>query len=193
MAADDVAGAASAGLATATFASGCFWCTEKDFEDVPGVVEAVSGYTGGSTDNPTYEQVTFGDTGHVEAVEVRYDPAEVSYGELLEVYWRNVDFLDGEGQFCDRGPSYATAVFWHDEAQRAAALAGRERIAGSGLFEVPVVTRIEEAGRFWPAEDYHQDYAEKNPLRYQVYRWRCGRDARLEELRARLDRLGGAG
>ncbi|MDF1584945.1 peptide-methionine (S)-S-oxide reductase MsrA [Marinimicrococcus flavescens] len=177
------------GLATATFASGCFWCTEKDFEDVEGVAEAISGYTGGEVAKPSYEQVTFGDTGHVEAVQVRYDPEVVSYSELLEVYWRNVDFLDAGGQFCDRGPSYASAIFWHDAAQRDAALVDRERIAASGVFDRPVVTKIEEAGVFWPAEDYHQDYYKKNPFRYQAYRWNCGREARLDELRAGLARL----
>lgn len=179
-------------LATATFASGCFWCTEKDFEEVEGVVEAVSGFTGGIAPNPTYKQVTYGTTGHVEAVQVRYDPTIVSYDELLDVYWRNVDFLDPDGQFCDRGASYATAIFWHDEAQRDAAEADKEEIASSGVFEKPVVTRIEQESVFYPAEDYHQDYYKKNPIQYKFYRWNCGRDARLEELREGLAKINSA-
>jgi peptide-methionine (S)-S-oxide reductase len=169
-------------LAVATFASGCFWCTEADFEKVPGVVEAVSGYTGGTVPNPTYEQVTAGATGHFESVRVRYDSHTVSYEELLDVYWRNVDPLDDGGQFCDRGSSYRSAIFYHDEEQYQAAAASKDALAESGRFDAPIVTRIEEAGPFYPAEGYHQDYAAKNPLPYSFYRWRCGRDQRLDEL-----------
>jgi methionine-S-sulfoxide reductase len=170
------------GTAAATFASGCFWCTEADFEKVSGVLEAVSGYTGGHRENPTYEQVTVGGTGHVEAVRLTYDPDLVTYEELLDVYWRNVDPLDDGGQFCDRGDSYRSAIFYHDEEQREAAVASKEELEASSRFDKPIVTRIEKAGAFYPAEGYHQDYAEKNPLRYAYYRWGCGRDQRLEEL-----------
>lgn len=168
--------------ATATFASGCFWCTEADFEKVDGVLEAVSGYIGGSDPDPTYEEVSAGGTGHVEAVQLRYDPDVVSYGELLEVYWRNVDFLDDEGQFCDRGSQYAPAIFHHGEAQRQAAERSKAELAQAGSWDRPIAVPIREATTFHPAEGYHQDYARKNPVRYNFYRLACGRDARLQEL-----------
>ena len=169
-------------LAKATFAGGCFWCMEPPFDELEGVVATTSGYTGGSVPNPSYEQVSYGGTGHLEAVEVAYDPAKISYEKLLEVFWSNVDPTDAGGQFCDRGDQYKTAVFFHDEEQRRLAEASKQALEGSGRFEQPIVTEIVEAGPFYPAEDYHQDYYEKNPVRYKFYRWNCGRDQRLAEL-----------
>jgi peptide-methionine (S)-S-oxide reductase len=165
---------------TAVFAGGCFWCVEADFDKAPGVLETVSGYTGGSVENPTYEQVSHGGTGHFEAVEVTYDPDRVSFGELVDIFWRTVDPTDAGGQFCDRGDSYRTAVFVADAAQREAAEASKTE-AQAALGQA-IVTPILEADAFWPAEDYHQGYYEKNPLRYKYYRWNCGRDQRIEEL-----------
>jgi methionine-S-sulfoxide reductase len=170
------------GTAVAIFASGCFWCTESDFEKVPGVVEAVSGYIGGTDPDPTYREVSAGGTGHAEAVRLRYDPDVVTYEELLDVYWRNVDFLDAGGQFCDRGDQYRSAIFVRDEAQKRAALESKRELERSGRYGGPVVTQVVEGGTFHPAEDYHQDYYKKNPLRYKFYRYGCGRDARLAEL-----------
>ena len=170
------------GQALATFAGGCFWCMEPPYDKLDGVHATVSGYIGGSTADPSYEEVSAGDTGHAEAVQVTYDPAKVSYEELLEVFWRNVDPLDAGGQFCDRGDQYRTGIFVHDEEQRRLAEASKRALEDSGRFEQPIVTEIEQAGPFYPAEDYHQDYYEKNPLRYNFYRWNCGRDARLEQL-----------
>jgi peptide-methionine (S)-S-oxide reductase len=170
------------GTAVAIFASGCFWCTESDFEKVPGVVEAVSGYIGGTDPDPTYQEVSAGGTGHVEAVRLRYDPKVVTYKQLLDVYWRNVDFLDAGGQFCDRGDQYRSAIFVLDDAQEQAALESKRELEQPGRYDSPVVTKIVEAGTFHPAEDYHQDYYKKNPLRYKFYRYGCGRDARLAEL-----------
>jgi peptide-methionine (S)-S-oxide reductase len=169
-----------AGLAEATFASGCFWCGEKDFEAVPGVVEVISGYTGGSTPNPTYEDVGSQSTGHYEAIRVRFDPAKVSYDALLDYYWHHVDYTDGGGQFCDRGPSYRPAIFFHDDAQRAAAEASKAKLANEK--KVPIAVAILPAAVFTPAEDYHQDYYKKNPIRYKFYRTGCGRDARIQQL-----------
>lgn len=164
---------------TAVFAGGCFWCTEADFEKVPGVVSAVSGYTGGRTAKPTYEQVSAGGTGHYEAVLVRYDPAKVTYGQLARYYFRTVDPTDAGGQFCDRGESYRTAIFAApgQVATAKAAKAGAEKALGR-----KVATPILAASRFWPAEGYHQDYYKKNSLKYRFYRSRCGRDARLKEV-----------
>lgn len=160
---------------TATFAGGCFWCVESDFEHLDGVIEATSGYAGGALENPTYRN----HEGHVEAVRVVYDPRRVSYSQLLHHFWRHHDPLDGGGQFCDRGPSYAPAIFVTDE-QRAEAersKAETERILGRA-----VATPIRAEGRFWRAEEYHQDYYEKNPVQYRFYRYRCGRDARVAEV-----------
>ena len=168
-------------LKTATFAGGCFWCVESDFDHVPGVVETVSGYTGGTVENPTYEQVSAGGTGHREAVRITYDPSRVSYEELLTAFWHSVDPTDPGGQFCDRGESYETAIFVHDEEQRRAAEASKAA-ADEALGDETIVTPIEDAGPFYPAEDYHQGYYEKNPLRYRYYRWSCGRDARIEQV-----------
>lgn len=172
---------APAQLEEAVFASGCFWCTEADFDKVEGVVETTSGYIAGRTENPTYEQVSAGGTGHVEAVRVRFDPAKVSYAELLRTYWPNVDPLDGGGQFCDRGDQYRPALFPRTEEQERLAHASL-KAAGNALGK-PIAVSIEpEAGQFWPAEDYHQNYAHKNPVRYGFYRYSCGRDARLAKV-----------
>jgi methionine-S-sulfoxide reductase len=165
---------------TAIFAGGCFWCTEADFEKMPGVISAESGYTGGSESSPTYEQVAGDRTSHVEAVRVVYDPSKISYGTLISRFWRTVDPTDAGGQFCDRGASYATAVFVSSEAQRRAAEVSKA--AAEKRLGQRVVTPIRDAVRFWPAEGYHQDYAKKNPLRYNTYRKGCGRDARLKAL-----------
>jgi peptide-methionine (S)-S-oxide reductase len=165
-----------AGRQAAVFAGGCFWCTEADFEKLPGVISAVSGYTGGRVANPTYEAVSAGGTGHYEAVRIVYDPARISYAQLVRHYFRTVDPTDQGGQFCDRGESYRTAIFALDAAQRQAAEAEKarvDRILGK------VVTPVLGASRFYPAEGYHQDYYKKNPVRYRFYRYRCGRDARL--------------
>jgi peptide-methionine (S)-S-oxide reductase len=172
--------AAAAETATATFAGGCFWCMEPPFEELAGVVSVTSGYTGGTKESPSYDEVSAGTTGHAEAVEIVYDPAKLSYEKLLEVFWRNIDPTVAGRQFCDVGSQYRSAVFVHDSAQRKAAETSREAVAKR--LGVPVKTEITEAGRFYPAEDYHQDYATKNPLRYRYYRNGCGRDARLREL-----------
>ena len=174
-------GAAASGRSeTAIFAGGCFWCTESDFEKVPGVISAVSGYTGGTTPNPTYEQVSANGTGHYEAVRVTYDPALISYPELARYFFRTVDTTDAGGQFCDRGDSYRTAIFVANPAQQEAAEAARQD-AGRTLRK-PIATVIAPAGPFYSAESYHQDYYKKNDLKYNFYRSRCGRDARLAEL-----------
>jgi methionine-S-sulfoxide reductase len=155
--------------ATATFAGGCFWCTEAAFDITEGVYEAISGYTGGSVEDPTYEQVTTGTTGHAEAVQISYDPGQISYDELLTIYWRTVDPTDAGGQNYDRGSQYRTAVFYHDDEQRALAEASREALADSGRFDDPIVTDVLEAAPFYPAEEYHQDFYLKAPEYYQAY------------------------
>ena len=170
------------GEAVATFAGGCFWCIEPPYDKLDGVIATVSGYTGGSKVDPTYEEVSAGGTGHTEAVRITYDPAKVSYERLLEVFWHNVDPLDAGGQFCDRGDQYRTGIFVHDEEQRRLAEASKRALEDSGRFDQPIVTEIVAAGAFYPAEDYHQDYYETNPIRYKFYRWNCGRDARLTQL-----------
>ena len=170
------------GEAVATFAGGCFWCMEPPYDKLDGVIATVSGYTGGSKVDPTYEEVSAGGTGHTEAVRITYDPAKVSYERLLEVFWHNVDPLDAGGQFCDRGDQYRTGIFVHDEEQRRLAEASKRALEASGRFDQPIVTEIVAAGPFYPAEDYHQDYYETNPIRYKFYRWNCGRDARLTQL-----------
>lgn len=169
-------------LAKATFAGGCFWCVEADFDRVEGVVSTTSGYTGGRIANPTYAQVSAGGTGHTEAVEIVFDPRRVSYEDLLEVFWRSIDPTVVDRQFCDVGSQYRTAIFVHDEAQRRAAEASKARLAKTKPFREPIVTPIESAGTFYPAEDYHQDYYRKNPIRYKFYRHNCGRDERLRQL-----------
>jgi peptide-methionine (S)-S-oxide reductase len=170
------------GEAVATFAGGCFWCMEPPYDKLDGVIATVSGYTGGSKVDPTYKEVSAGGTGHTEAVRITYDPAKVSYERLLEVFWHNVDPLDAGGQFCDRGDQYRTGIFVHDEEQRRLAEASKRALEDSGRFDQPIVTEIVAAGAFYPAEDYHQDYYETNPIRYKFYRWNCGRDARLTQL-----------
>ena len=168
--------------ARAVLAGGCFWCMESDFEKVPGVLDVVSGYTGGTVPNPTYEQTSAGGTGHAEAVEIRYDPAKIDYEGLLDIFWRNIDPLTAGRQFCDVGDQYRAAIFPLDEEQKRLALASKAEVEQSGRFTQPIVTTIEPAAPFYLAEDYHQDYYKKNPLRYKFYRYSCGRDARLAEL-----------
>ena len=169
-------------LATATFAGGCFWCMEPPFDKLPGVVSTTSGYIGGTKENPTYKEVSAGGTGHAEAVQVVYDPSKVSYAQLLEVFWRNVDPLTANGQFCDKGSPYRSAIFFHDAEQQRLAEESKRRLEASGRFTQPIVTQLVPATAFYPAEEYHQDYYKKNPLRYRYYRHGCGRDARLEAL-----------
>ena len=167
-------------LAKATFAGGCFWCMEPPFDKLPGVVSTTSGYTGGHTANPTYEQVSSGRTGHTEAVEVVYDPRTVTYAQLLDVFWRNIDPLTANAQFCDSGSQYRAGIFVHDDTQRR--LAEESKRAVAQRLDKLVVTEIVAASKFWPAEEYHQDYYKKNPVRYQLYRAGCGRDQRLEAI-----------
>ncbi len=166
----------------ATFAGGCFWCMESDFEKVEGVIQAISGYTGGHVENPTYEQVIKGNTGHVEAVEVHYDPSRITYEKLLDLFWRHVDPTDPGGQFVDRGTQYQTAVFYHDEEQKRPAEESKRDLNASGRFSKPVITPILAAGPFYRAEDYHQDYYRRQAARYRNYRWASGRDAFLERI-----------
>jgi peptide-methionine (S)-S-oxide reductase len=168
--------------AKAIFAGGCFWCVEADFDKVPGVLSTTSGYIGGTVPNPTYQQVTTKSTGHAEAVEIVFDPAKVSYAQLLEHYWRTIDPTTKDRQFCDVGSPYRTAIFALDAAQLKAAQASLEALQKSKPFPEPIVTQIALAGPFYVAEDYHQDYYKKNSLRYQYYRKSCGRDARLQQL-----------
>jgi peptide-methionine (S)-S-oxide reductase len=177
-----VAKPAPAEHAVAIFAGGCFWCMEPPFDQLPGVISTTSGYTGGKVVNPSYEQVSAGNTGHRESVQVEYDPKLVSYSQLLDVFWHNVDPTDASGQFCDRGEQYTTAIFASGEEQLALATASKDKLEASHVLSHPVVTSILPAGPFYPAEDYHQDYYQKNPLRYKVYRAGCGRDHVLEQL-----------
>jgi peptide-methionine (S)-S-oxide reductase len=170
------------GHAVATFAGGCFWCMEPPYDKLPGVDATISGYTGGRTANPTYEQVSSGSTGHAESVTVIYDPKKVTYEKLLDVFWHNVDPTVRDQQFCDHGNQYRTAIFYHDEEQRKAAEASKAALDKSKPFKDPIVTQIVMAGTFYPAEDYHQDFYMKNPVRYNLYRTGCGRDARLKQL-----------
>jgi peptide-methionine (S)-S-oxide reductase len=174
--------AAPEGLAVATFAGGCFWCMEPPFDALPGVVSTTSGYTGGRQPRPTYEQVSAGGTGHAEAVRVVYDPRKVSYEALLDVFWHNIDPTVRDRQFCDHGDQYRAAIFTHGPEQRRLAERSLAALRRDRPFAGDVVTAIATAGPFWPAEEYHQDYYQKNPLRYRVYRAGCGRDARLREL-----------
>jgi peptide-methionine (S)-S-oxide reductase len=167
--------------ATAIFASGCFWCTESDFEKLPGVISAESGYIDGKTANPTYEQVSAGSTGHTEAVRVVYDPARVSYPQLLDHFWKNVDPTVKNRQFCDVGSQYRSGIYWLTEAERKAAEESRDALLKSGRFK-EIHTEIKAASTFYPAEAYHQDYYKKNPVRYSYYRNGCGRDSRLQQL-----------
>jgi len=166
----------------ATFAGGCFWCMEGPFDKLEGVISTTSGYTGGGKKSPTYEEVSAGGTGHAESVRVVYDPAKIGYERLLEVFWHNIDPLARERQFCDTGNQYRSAIFYHDETQRRAAETSKSAIETSGRLKGPIATQIVPAGDFWPAEEYHQDYYTKNPIRYRYYRNGCGRDARLKEI-----------
>ena len=174
--------AAPANRATAVFAGGCFWCEETAFEGVPGVVAAISGYTGGQVPNPTYEQVSSGVTGHAESVQVIYDPSKITYEKLLDIFWHNVDPFQANGQFCDHGNQYRSAIFYKDEAQRKAAEASKARLEEEPRFKGKIVTQIVPASTFYQAEEYHQDFYKKNPVRYHSYRTGCGRDARLKEI-----------
>jgi peptide-methionine (S)-S-oxide reductase len=167
---------------TAVFAGGCFWCEETAFEGLPGVLAVVSGYTGGSVQNPTYEQVSSGVTGHAESVEVSFDPAKVSYEKLLEVFWHNVDPTQKDGQFCDHGTQYRSAIFYKGEAQKRAAEASKKKLEADPRFAGKIATQIDAASKFYPAEEYHQDFYKKSPTRYREYRQGCGRDARLKAI-----------
>jgi len=168
-------------LETATFAGGCFWCVESDFEKVEGVIEVIAGYTGGHKEKPTYEEVSSGGTGHLEAVQVLYDPRKITYQELLDIFWRHVDPTDTGGQFVDRGPQYRTAIFYHNDEQKRLAEESRDQLNESGRFDKPVATEIIMLPTFYPAEDYHQDYYKKNPIRYKLYRYNSGRDRSLKK------------
>jgi peptide-methionine (S)-S-oxide reductase len=170
------------GQAVAIFAGGCFWCMEPPYDNLPGVTATISGYTGGRKVDPTYQEVSSGVTGHTEAVQVIYDPKKVSYEKLLEVFWVNIDPTVKDRQFCDSGNQYRTGIFYSDDAQRVAAEASRAKLEKSKPFKEAIVTPIEKAGAFYPAEEYHQDYYKKNPVRYKFYRNGCGRDARLKQL-----------
>ena len=168
--------------AVAVFAGGCFWCTEADFDKLPGVLETTSGYIGGSIENPTYEEVSSGRSGHIEAVQVRFDPRQTSYAKLLEAFWPTIDPVNGNGQFCDTGPQYRSEIFYLDAEQQRLAEASKAALMASGRLAQPIATQIVAATTFYPAEDYHQNYHIKNPLRYSYYRHGCGRDQRLQQL-----------
>ncbi|HWC93793.1 MAG TPA: peptide-methionine (S)-S-oxide reductase MsrA [Pseudolabrys sp.] len=180
-----IAGAAAAQpavpeRAVATFAGGCFWCVESDFDHVPGVLETISGYTGGKVANPTYSQVSAGGTGHAESVEVVYDPRKVSFAQLLDYFWHHVDPTVKDQQFCDHGNQYRTAIFVHNDEERKLAEASKKKVEAE--LKKPIYTEIVQAGPFYKAEDYHQDFYLKNPTKYKFYRWNCGRDQRLEQI-----------
>ncbi|MEL7965649.1 peptide-methionine (S)-S-oxide reductase MsrA [Vreelandella neptunia] len=166
--------------AEATFAGGCFWCMEPPYDDQPGVSATISGYIGGELENPSYEDITRGNTGHAEVVKVEYDSEQISYAQLLEIFWRNIDPFAVDRQFCDVGDQYRSAIFYHDEAQRELAEASKAEM--EARFDREIATQIVPATKFWPAEEYHQDYYQKNPVRYKFYRYSCGRDGRLEEV-----------
>jgi peptide-methionine (S)-S-oxide reductase len=179
----DVVGAGPGpGLQNATFAGGCFWCMEPAFDKLEGVKSVVSGYTGGHKTNPTYEEVSNGTTGHAESIEITYDPAVISYAKLLDVFWHNVDPTVKDRQFCDSGSQYRSAIFYHDEEQKRLAEASKKTLEQSKRFPGPIYTEIVPATTFYPAEEYHQKYYQKNPVRYKYYRYSCGRDQRLKEL-----------
>ena len=174
--------AADARQEKATFAGGCFWCMEPPFDELPGVISTTSGYTGGRTKNPTYEQVSSGVTGHAEAVEIVFDPAKITYSRLLDVFWRNIDPITADRQFCDSGTQYRSAIYYHTAEQQGLAEASKKAVAASGRFKQPIVTEIVAASPFYRAEEYHQDYYRKNPIRFNYYKYSCGRAKRLEEL-----------
>ena len=169
-------------LEKATFAGGCFWCMEAPFDKLPGVVSVMAGYTGGKVKNPTYKQVSAGGTGHAEAVRIVYDPSRIGYARLLDVFWHNTDPTVIDRQFCDIGSQYRTAIFFHSEEQHRLALKSKEALEKTKPFKEPIVTEVTKAGEFYPAEEYHQHYYKKNPIRYRYYRNGCGRDRRLKEL-----------
>lgn len=169
-------------LETATFAGGCFWCMEHPFDELPGVVAVTSGYTGGHTKNPSYEEVSAGASGHAESVQIVYDPARISYEKLLEVFWHNIDPTVKDRQFCDKGNQYRSAIFYHNEEQHRLALQSKAALEKNNPFQGPIVTEIVQATEFYPAEEYHQHYYRKNPIRYKFYRFSCGRDKKLKEL-----------
>ena len=175
-------GQAADPLAKATFAGGCFWCMEEVFEAVDGVVSVTSGYTGGQQAYPSYEDVSAGGTGHAEAVEIAYDPSRVSYEKLLQVFWRNIDPTTPDRQFCDQGHQYRSAIFYHDETQHKLAEDSKLAVEKTKTFKEPIVTEIVQASEFYPAEDYHQDFYRKNPIRYKFYKFNCGRAQRLAQL-----------
>ncbi len=179
---DGGAAPAARSLERATFAGGCFWCMESPFDRLEGVVSVTVGYTGGRTAKPTYEEVSGGGTGHAESIEIVFDPAKISYRQLLDVYWHNVDPTTPNRQFCDVGTQYRTAIFYHREQQKRLAEESKKALEESKVLPGPIVTEIVPAGTFWPAEEYHQHYYRKNPIRYKFYRYNCGRDRRLEEL-----------
>lgn len=168
--------------ATATFAGGCFWCMEPPYDKLDGVISTTSGYMGGHVDKPTYQQVSHGNTGHTEVVQVIYDPAVISYQKLLDTYWKNIDPTDARGQFCDKGSQYRTEIFYHNAEQRNLAQQSKAELLNNKPFKGDITTPISAAKTFYAAEDYHQDYYQKNPIRYKYYRYSCGRDNRLEEL-----------
>ena len=176
------AGTPAGATARAIFAGGCFWCMEPPFDKLDGVISTTSGYIGGSKLNPTYQEVSAGGTGHAEAVQIEYDPKRVSYEKLLDVFWHNVDPTQKDGQFCDHGSQYRTGIFTHDDEQKRLAEASRAALAKSKPFKGDIVTQIVPATTFYPAEEYHQDYYKKNPVRYKIYRTGCGRDARLKDV-----------
>ena len=169
-------------LAKATFAGGCFWCMEPPFDKLKGVISTTSGYMGGHQSNPTYKQVSAGSSGHAEVLQVIYDPSQISYQTLLNTFWRNIDPTDAHGQFCDKGNQYRSEIFYHSEQQRDLALQSKQDLLDNKPFKGDITTDISAASTFYPAEDYHQDYYQKNPLRYKYYRYSCGRDKRLEQL-----------
>jgi peptide-methionine (S)-S-oxide reductase len=169
-------------VAVATFAGGCFWCMEPPFDKLDGVISTTSGYIGGIVVNPTYEKVSAGRTGHTEAVQVVYDPSKISYEKLLDVFWHNIDPTVRDRQFCDIGSQYRSGIFVHGPEQKRLALASKAQLEKTKPFRAPIVTEVVDATQFWPAEEYHQDYYLKNPVRYRYYRTGCGRDARLKEL-----------
>ena len=173
---------AAASTAKATFAGGCFWCMEPPYDKLPGVISTTSGYMGGTTKNPTYESVSTGRTGHTEVVQVEYDPAKVTYSTLLEVFWRNIDPTQRDGQFCDHGSQYRTGIFYHNEEQKKLAEASKAALQKNKPFKGEIVTEVTKAPDFYPAEAYHQDFYKKSPTRYKIYRSGCGRDARLQAL-----------
>jgi peptide-methionine (S)-S-oxide reductase len=178
----NIGGQETGRLETATFAGGCFWCMEAPFDRLPGVMSVTAGYTGGQLRNPTYEQVSAGGTGHAESVQIVFDPAKIGYEKLLQVFWRNIDPTVKDRQFCDTGHQYRSAIFFHSEKQKRLALESREALEKSKPFKGTIVTEIVPAGPFYAAEEYHQHYYKKNPIRYKFYRTSCGRDKRLKEL-----------